>query len=80
MAVLVKPNGRLGNAYIAAIRPFRYSVVYPAAGLTEEARRCGAFTAEINPEPGAGTDLPIAGRAEDVLPAIDADLSALGRP
>jgi hypothetical protein len=29
MAVLVKPNGRLGRAYMAAIRPFRYAVVYP---------------------------------------------------
>jgi hypothetical protein len=30
MAVLVKPNGLLGNAYMAAIRPFRHLVVYPA--------------------------------------------------
>jgi len=30
MAVLVKPNGRLGAAYMAAIKPFRYLVVYPA--------------------------------------------------
>jgi len=30
MAVLVKPNGFLGNAYMAAIRPFRYLIVYPA--------------------------------------------------
>lgn len=29
MAVLVKPNGRFGRAYMAAIRPFRYAVVYP---------------------------------------------------
>jgi hypothetical protein len=29
MAVLVKPNGLLGNAYIAAIRPFRHLLVYP---------------------------------------------------
>ena len=29
MAVLVKPNGRLGRAYMAAIAPFRYAVVYP---------------------------------------------------
>ena len=29
MAVLVKPNGLFGNAYMAAIRPFRYLVVYP---------------------------------------------------
>ncbi|MFS0912634.1 DUF2867 domain-containing protein [Microbacterium sp. 179-I 3D2 NHS] len=30
MAVLVKPRGRLGRVYMAAIRPFRYAVVYPA--------------------------------------------------
>ena len=29
MAVYVKPNGRFGNAYMAAIRPFRHRVVYP---------------------------------------------------
>jgi hypothetical protein len=29
MAVLVKPNGRLGAAYMTAIAPFRYLVVYP---------------------------------------------------
>jgi hypothetical protein len=29
MAVLVKPNGPFGNAYMAAIRPFRHLVVYP---------------------------------------------------
>jgi hypothetical protein len=31
MAVLVKPNGLLGVAYMAAIRPFRHLIVYPAA-------------------------------------------------
>jgi len=30
MAVLVKPNGVLGNAYMAAIKPFRHLIVYPA--------------------------------------------------
>jgi Protein of unknown function (DUF2867) len=30
MAVLVKPNGLLGAAYMAAIKPFRYLFVYPA--------------------------------------------------
>jgi hypothetical protein len=29
MAVLVKPNGLLGRAYMAAIRPFRHLIVYP---------------------------------------------------
>lgn len=30
MAVLVKPNGRFGKAYMAAIKPFRYAFVYPS--------------------------------------------------
>jgi predicted DCC family thiol-disulfide oxidoreductase YuxK len=30
MAVLVKPNGRSGKAYMAAIKPFRHLLVYPA--------------------------------------------------
>jgi hypothetical protein len=29
MAVLVKPNGRFGNGYMAAIKPFRHLIVYP---------------------------------------------------
>jgi hypothetical protein len=30
LAILVKPNGLLGAAYMAAIKPFRYLIVYPA--------------------------------------------------
>jgi hypothetical protein len=30
MAVLVKPNGLLGAAYMRAIRPFRHLIIYPA--------------------------------------------------
>jgi Protein of unknown function (DUF2867) len=30
MAVLVKPNGLLGTAYMAAIAPFRHLLVYPS--------------------------------------------------
>ncbi|MDX6587644.1 MAG: hypothetical protein QOI31_2117, partial [Solirubrobacterales bacterium] len=30
MAVLVKPNGHFGRAYMAAIRPFRHLLVYPS--------------------------------------------------
>jgi len=30
MAVLVKPNGWRGAAYMAAIKPFRHRIVYPA--------------------------------------------------
>lgn len=29
LAILVKPNGVLGNAYLAAIKPFRHLIVYP---------------------------------------------------
>jgi Protein of unknown function (DUF2867) len=29
MAILVKPNGLLGTAYMAAISPFRHVIVYP---------------------------------------------------
>jgi hypothetical protein len=29
MAVLVKPNGVFGKAYMAAIKPFRHRIVYP---------------------------------------------------
>ena len=48
------------------------SVVYPAAGLASQARQRGAWTVEINPEPGAAdVDLVIAGKAEEVLDKID---------
>jgi uncharacterized protein DUF2867 len=30
LAVLVKPNGLLGEVYMAAIRPFRHLIVYPS--------------------------------------------------
>jgi Protein of unknown function (DUF2867) len=30
MAIYVKPNGVLGTAYMAVIKPFRYWIVYPA--------------------------------------------------
>jgi len=30
MAVLVKPNGAFGRAYMAGIKPFRHALVYPA--------------------------------------------------
>jgi hypothetical protein len=38
MAVLVKPNGVFGSAYMAAIRPFRHLIVYPALmrGIEQE--------------------------------------------
>jgi hypothetical protein len=43
MAVLVKPNGRLGSAYMAAIRPFRHLLVYPAM-MREIGRRWQAHS------------------------------------
>src|SRR5947208_2057459 len=43
MTVLVKPNGLFGNAYMAAIRPFRHLPVYPALmRLFEREWRAGA--------------------------------------
>ncbi len=55
MAVLVKPNGLFGNGYMAAIKPFRYLLVYPAAmGQIERAWR----TAVARTEPRAGVGLP----------------------
>ena len=50
MAVYVKPNGLLGEAYLAAIRPFRHQIVYPAM-LRELGRRWRA-------EDGEGKDGP----------------------
>ena len=44
MAVLVKPNGFFGNAYMAAIAPFRHLIVYPR--LMREAAQ--AWEAEIS--------------------------------
>ena len=47
MAVLVKPNGLFGIAYMAAIRPFRHLVVYPQTmrEIEREWRRSGAASA-----------------------------------
>jgi hypothetical protein len=38
MAVYVKPRGNFGRAYMAAIKPFRYWIVYPAM-LRQVSRR-----------------------------------------
>jgi hypothetical protein len=43
MAVLVNPNGLLGAAYMAAIKPFRYLIVYPAI-MRQMARSWQAVT------------------------------------
>ena len=53
MAVLVKPNGLLGKAYMAAIKPFRYLIVYPALmrmierGWRERVDRIGTEIGEL---------------------------------
>jgi Protein of unknown function (DUF2867) len=49
MAVLVKPNGPLGAAYMAAIRPFRHLIVYPAA--MRDARDLWERAGERTPTP-----------------------------
>lgn len=46
MAVYVKPNGLFGRAYMAAINPFRYLIVYPAIMREQERKwRSGATPA-----------------------------------
>jgi len=50
------------------------AVVYPAAGLLQEASSAGAFTAEINTETTAATsevDASLQGAAEVILPQLD---------
>ena len=47
MAVYVKPNGLLGTAYMAAIKPFRYAIVYPA--LTRQIEREWRTSSPIHP-------------------------------
>jgi NAD-dependent deacetylase len=49
------------------------AVVYPAAGLIHDARRQGAFTAEINPQAtpaSAAVDMALLGGAEVILPRL----------
>jgi hypothetical protein len=50
MAVLVNPNGLLGGTYMAAIRPFRHLIVYPAI-MRQIERQWQARTG--NARPGA---------------------------
>jgi hypothetical protein len=49
MAVLVKPNGLLGCAYMAAIKPFRYVIVYPEM-MREMGQRWEAVTGAADAE------------------------------
>ena len=48
MAVLVAPNGPLGDVYMAAIRPFRHLLVYPALMRQVAARWAAATTARTS--------------------------------
>jgi NAD-dependent deacetylase len=53
------------------------SIVYPAAGLVDLARRAGAFTVEINPEAtptSSAVDLVLRAGAETVLPDVDVEV------
>jgi NAD-dependent deacetylase len=59
------------------------ALVYPAAGLVDEARRHGAVTVEINPEATAASgrvDMALASAAEMALPAIDERLAPEAAP
>ena len=47
MAVYVRPNGLLGDAYMAAIKPFRYLVVYPQMLADDGAALAGTPTAIV---------------------------------
>jgi Protein of unknown function (DUF2867) len=49
MAVLVKPNGLLGVAYMAAIRPLRHLIVYPS--IVRQIQHGGRRTGAWRPDP-----------------------------
>jgi hypothetical protein len=53
MAVLVKPNGLTGKAYMAAIAPFRHLIVYPRM-LREVGRQWRSGRGVARPAKGAG--------------------------
>ena len=55
MAVYVKPNGLLGNAYMAAIAPFRHLIVYPPM-LREMGRNWRGAPASRRPAHAGVTD------------------------
>jgi NAD-dependent deacetylase len=57
------------------------SIVYPAASLIHEAKRRGAYTVEMNVEPtpaSALLDLPLQGKAEELLVACEDWISRSG--
>jgi hypothetical protein len=64
MAVLVKPNGLLGTAYMAAIRPFRHVIVYPQM-MREMERNWRAETGSVSGAGAADVTLPAGQRQLD---------------
>jgi NAD-dependent deacetylase len=57
------------------------SIVYPAASLVHEAKRRGAYTVEMNVEStpaSALLDLPLQGKAEDLLAACENQIISRG--
>jgi Protein of unknown function (DUF2867) len=68
MAVLVKPNGWLGRAYMAAIAPFRYALVYPMMLRAIGRRwRHTARRVTVPPDVGALSTLPTIDYADAYL-------------
>jgi hypothetical protein len=59
MAVLVKPNGAFGRTYMAAIRPFRYLIVYPP--MIRQIGRAWAARGPRAASTGAAVTAPVAG-------------------
>jgi hypothetical protein len=75
MAVLVKPDGWLGAAYLAAIKPFRLLVVYPALmrSIGREWQRRAAPEGSAGPHRARRvgvTDPVVAGRRHDYADAF----------
>jgi hypothetical protein len=79
MAVLVKPNGLLGFAYMAAIRPFRHLIVYPAA-MRQIERQSTSRSGGSPRAPGVPSSAEPRGRHEYVeLPSRASPRSASAR-
>ncbi len=72
MAVLVKPNGHLGRLYLAAIKPFRYLIIYPALMRNYE-RRWQAVTHDRGSSATVTSTLGVQQVPESITDAFDAD-------
>ncbi len=68
LAVLVKPNGRLGAGYLAAIRPFRHLIVYPLMmrDIARKWRKRGGVATQVSQ-----IAVPPAARSLSTLTRID---------